>query len=182
MAVKAREEEALRRAAAARPELAADFDAAVKTIDKSLATMRRIRNDYSLLEQGQAFQSDAFGIARTLVRLAAETAKPNAERLREYRESNLDSLKQGLFSKAPIYDDLETVKLADSLSIYMEQKGYDDPLVRKVMDGKSPRAGGRIDPRHEAGRRGGPPPNGRRGPAGHRRLARPDDPLGPAGR
>ena len=78
--------------------------------------MRRIRIDYNLLEQGQAFQSTAFGIARTLVRLAAETAKPNADRLREYRESNLESLKQGLFSKAPIYDDLETAKLADSLS------------------------------------------------------------------
>ncbi len=96
----------------------------LKTIDRVAGEdWAEIRTDYELLERGQAFQSRAFGIARTLVRLAAETAKPNADRLREYRESNLESLKQGLFSKAPIYDDLETVKLADSLSCYMERKG-----------------------------------------------------------
>ncbi len=182
MAVKEAEENSLRRAAAANPALAADFDAAVKTIDQSLTTLKRIRSDYNLLEQGLAFQSANFGFARTLVRLAAETAKPNAGRLREYGTSKLESLKLGLFSEAPVYDDLETAKLADSLSMYTEQKGYDDPLVRKVMDGKSPGAGGRIDPRHQAGRRGGPPPTGRRGPAGHRRLGGPDDSLGPAGR
>ena len=85
--------------------------------------MRPIRTDYDMLEQGQAFHCTLFGIARTLVRLADETAKPNADRLREYRESNLESLKQGLFSEAPIYDDLETAMLADSLSMYLEQKG-----------------------------------------------------------
>jgi len=47
-------------------------------------------------------------IARTLVRLAEEDAKPNAERLREYRKSARESLEQMLFSEAPIYNDLET--------------------------------------------------------------------------
>ena len=60
-----------------------------------------IYNDYDLLEQGSAFDCELFDIARTLVRLAEETAKPNADRLREYRESNLDSLKQELFSETP---------------------------------------------------------------------------------
>ena len=75
----------------------------------------QIYADYELLERGTAFNSELFTIARMLVRLAEETAKPNAERLREYAEASLDSLKQQLFSEAPIYDDLETVKLADSL-------------------------------------------------------------------
>ena len=57
---------------------------------------------------------------------------------REYRESNLDSLKQELFSTAPIYDDLQTALLADSLSMYLERKGYSDPLAERVMAGKSP--------------------------------------------
>ena len=69
-----------------------------KTIDKSLAAWAADPHDYDLLERGQAFYSELFTIARTLVRLAEETAKPNADRLREYRESNLDSLKQELFS------------------------------------------------------------------------------------
>ena len=32
-------------------------------------------------------------------------------------------LEQQLFSEAPIYDDLETAKLGDSLSMFMEQAG-----------------------------------------------------------
>ncbi|MBN1506498.1 MAG: S46 family peptidase [Sedimentisphaerales bacterium] len=95
--------------------------------------------DWDLWEQGSAFDSRLFGIARTLVRLADESAKPNAERLREYRESNLESLKLALFSEAPIYDDLETVTLASSLTMLVEMKGEGDPLVRQVLSGQSPR-------------------------------------------
>ncbi|OHB62984.1 MAG: peptidase S46 [Planctomycetes bacterium RBG_13_62_9] len=95
--------------------------------------------DWDLLEQGSAFRSQLFRIARTLVRLSDESAKPNADRLREYRESNLESLRFELFSEAPIYEDLETVTLADSLSMLAEMKGIDDPLVQKVLAGKSPR-------------------------------------------
>ncbi len=80
-----------------------------------------------------------FDIARHVLRFAEETAKPNPDRLREYRESNLESLKQEMYSPAPIYDDLETIRLADSLSRYMEQAGADDPLLVRVLDGKSPR-------------------------------------------
>ena len=95
--------------------------------------------DWDLLEQRSAFHCQLFGIARTLVRLADESAKPNADRLREYRESNLESLKFELFSEAPIYDDLETALLADSLSMLVETKGMNDPLVAKVLAGASPR-------------------------------------------
>jgi hypothetical protein len=80
-----------------------------------------------------------FEYARTLVRLADETTKPNAERLREYSEAGLESLKLELFSAAPIYDDLETIKLADSLSLLAESLGADNELVRKVLAGSSPR-------------------------------------------
>lgn len=136
------EEKALLIAAAQRPPLAADCDTAIETIDKSLAAWAAIRNDHDLLERGQAFYSELFVIARTLVRLAEESAKPNADRLREYRESNLDSLKQELFSDAPIYDDLQTLLLADSLSMYLERTGCDgggkNVLVEEVMAGKSP--------------------------------------------
>jgi hypothetical protein len=111
---------------------------AVKTIDESLAAWAKIQQGYDLLERGQAFHSHLFSIARTLLRLADETARPNAERLREYAESGLDSLKQELFSEAPIYDDLETLLLADSLGMYVERAGADDSLVQKVLAGKSP--------------------------------------------
>ena len=108
-------------------------------VSAALKVWDGIYYDWDLLEQGSAFHSQLFGIARTLLRLSDESAKPNADRLREYRESNLESLKFELFSEAPIYDDLETVLLADSLSMLEEMKGYDDPLVQKVLVGKSPR-------------------------------------------
>ena len=72
-------------------------------------------------------------IDRTLVRLAEERAKPNPERLPEYAESALPSLEQQLFSEAPIYPDLETLKLADSLSMLVEKLGADHQLVRNVL-------------------------------------------------
>jgi hypothetical protein len=95
--------------------------------------------DWDLLENGAAFRSKLFGIARTLVRLVDESAVPNTQRLREYRESNLESLKFELFSEAPIYEDLENVMLADSLTMLVEIKGMEDPLVQKILAGKSPR-------------------------------------------
>ena len=49
---------------------------------------------------------ELFGIARTLVRAAEELPKPNGERLREFRDANLESLKLQLFSDEPIYDEL----------------------------------------------------------------------------
>ena len=45
----------------------------------------------------------------------------------------LESLKQELFSEAPIYDDLETLQLGDSLGMYAEIKGMRDHLVQKVL-------------------------------------------------
>jgi hypothetical protein len=108
-------------------------------VDAALKVWDGIYYDWDLLEQRAAFHSQLFGIARTLVRLTEESAKPNADRLREYRESNLESLKFELFSEAPIYDDLERTLLADSLSLFTEMKGYDDPLVQKILAGKSPR-------------------------------------------
>ena len=138
MNLKRQEEASLREAAAGDAKLASEFDAAQKTIDRSLADWAKLRKDYDLLERNQAFQSGLFGIARTLVRLAAETPKPNADRLREFSQANLDSLKHSLLSKAPIYTDFETVCLADSLSYFMEQKGAKDPLVRKGHGGQGP--------------------------------------------
>jgi hypothetical protein len=80
--------------------------------------------EYALLERGDAFDSRLFKIARHLVRLADELPKPDGERLPEYRGSNLESLKLQLFSPAPIYPELERVKLAGSLS-FMKELGCD---------------------------------------------------------
>lgn len=85
-----------------------------------------------------SFRSRLYDIAETLVLMAAEDQKPSAERLREFRDSARESLEQDLFSTAPIYTDLERVKLADEIARLVEKRGGDDELVAKVLAGKSP--------------------------------------------
>jgi Peptidase S46 len=114
-------------------------EAAYGDVAQALEVRRSIRLPKLLLDDNVAFDSQLFDIARHVLRYAEETAKPNTERLREYRDSNLESLKQEMFSPAPIYDDLETIRLADGLSHYMELAGADDELLVRVLDGKSPR-------------------------------------------
>ncbi len=93
---------------------------------------------YNLLEGAMGFRSRFFSNARTLLRLATESEKPDGARLREYREAARTSLKLRLLSDQPLYDDYETLVLADSLTFLVKQLGIDDPLVQDVLDGQSP--------------------------------------------
>jgi hypothetical protein len=97
----------------------------------------------TLLESGRGrtpgLNSTLFEIARTLVRGGEERAKPNGDRLREYRESNLESLLLQLYSEEPIFNDFEQLTLADGLTWLSEQLGHKNELVHKVLAGKSPR-------------------------------------------
>ncbi|MGA2032146.1 MAG: S46 family peptidase [Thermoguttaceae bacterium] len=133
------EEQAFRQAVAQHPQLRRTCERAWDDVAAALATWRKINTTHVLLEQGAAFDSGLFHLARALVRMAEELRKPNAERLREYGVSRLESMRLWLFSEAPIYDDLETVKLGDSLALYVERAGAGDELVRSVLAGKSPR-------------------------------------------
>jgi len=134
---KAATEAALRQKVTADPALNTAYGDAWQNVDAAIATYRPIYVEYRFVEGGLAFNSGLFQKAKTLLRLADESTKPNGERLREYRESNLPSLKQDLYSEAPVYDDLETVTLADSLSNWLEV-APNDPLVQQVLAGKSP--------------------------------------------
>lgn len=138
MAQKQAAEIALRAAVDANPQLRATAAPAWDEVAAAIKVLRDIHKDFFLLEEGRAFRCRQFRIARTLLRMAEEDAKPNAQRLREYRSSNRASLEQEVFSPAPIYDDLETIKLADGLSMFVTLDGADNELVRKVLAGKSP--------------------------------------------
>ena len=58
--------------------------------------------------------------------------------MREFRDSGLPSLEQGLFSTEPIYKSLDTVVLADSLSEMLDALGKGNPNVKAVLQGKTP--------------------------------------------
>ncbi len=73
-----------------------------------------------------------------MLRASEELPKPSGERLSEFGDARLPSLELRLFSDEPIYEDLETLKLTDSLTYLASIYGADNPLVKKVLAGKSP--------------------------------------------
>jgi hypothetical protein len=111
--------------------------AVIESVQKTLAAFEK---EYALFERGDAFTSDLFPVARHLVRMSVELPKKNADRFREYRDSNLDSLKFQLLSPAPVHPELERVKLTTALTFLAERLGGADPMVMKVLDGKTPTA------------------------------------------
>ena len=107
-------------------------------IAQAMKLEREIFLQLSYLERLRGFASGLPQIARVLVRAAEEKPKPNADRLREYRDSALPSLEQQLFSTAPVYKSLDTVLLADSLAEMQGALGKDDADVQKVLNGRTP--------------------------------------------
>jgi hypothetical protein len=135
MAAKREAERRLREEIEAEP---AGRESPFARIERAQGTLDEIAVRYRLLEAGAGFNSDSFRTARTILRAVEERAKPSGERLREFRDSNRESLEQQLFSDEPLYDAFETVKLADSLTFLATSLGADDELVVRVLDGKSP--------------------------------------------
>jgi hypothetical protein len=129
---------ALRTNLANDPKKQAAYGAAWDKIAEAQKVSAQIAKRYNFLERGFAFDSHHFQIARGLVRLAEEKAKPNSDRLKEYRDSALDSLKLQLFSDAPIYPEYEIARLAHSLAFWKAKMGADDPMVDRVLRGRTP--------------------------------------------
>jgi hypothetical protein len=107
-------------------------------IRKATKVERDIYNELTYVERMRGYYADLAQFARYLVRAGTERAKPNGERMREYRDSALPSLEQRLFTTAPIYKSLETLTLADSLAQMQEALGADNAAVKASLNGKSP--------------------------------------------
>jgi Peptidase S46 len=137
MAKKQKAEDALRHAVAADPKKQKEYGDAWDTIARGRKSLPAYSRQYSLIEGGAGFNSELFQVARALVRLTAENQKPDAERLPEYTGARRASLELELFSPAPIYADFEKMKLADSLAFMRDELGADDPLVKRVLAGKT---------------------------------------------
>jgi len=73
-----------------------------------------------------------------LVRAADERAKPNGERLEEFRDSSRESFELDLFSGEPVYDDVELLTLTDSFTDLATAFGANDPHVKMVLGDRSP--------------------------------------------
>ena len=75
---------ALQEAIAADPKVQQAYGGAWTAIAKARANLPAYAVEHALIEGGSAFNSQLFSMARTLVRLAEEKAKPDTERLPEF--------------------------------------------------------------------------------------------------
>src|SRR5205085_1347101 len=128
----------LRRSIAADPQKQRAYGAAWDAIARARKSLAAYEVERQLFDTGRAFNSRLFTLARTLVRLADEREKPNAERLPEFTDARRASLELDLFSPAPIYDEFEQMKLTDALAFLREELGANNPLVQKVLQGRQP--------------------------------------------
>jgi hypothetical protein len=140
LARKQKEEQALRKSISENPERQKMYGESWDAIAKAHHTYPSYIKERRIFEQLGGFNSTYFGFARALVRLAEESQKPNAERLPEYTDARRASLELALYSPAPIHDDFEELKLADSLGFMVELLGADNALVKQVLAGKTPEA------------------------------------------
>jgi len=141
-------EKKLRDAISRDPKLGSAISA-YDRIKKAQAELVKIAPRYDYLEQerrstvgyrgSRALYGSLFKYARLLTRAIDERAKPNGERIPAFRDSAKESLELELFSTEPVYDDYEILRLTDSLTDFAEKFGADNPLVRQILGGKSPR-------------------------------------------
>jgi hypothetical protein len=133
-------EQALQAKVDADPALRAQYGAAWDNIKNTLDRYRAQADRFNLVAEDGGFRSTLLLYARVLVRHATEATKPDGERLSEYTDANFPITRQELLSTAPIYPDLEKLRLTYSLTKLREALGPDDDFVKKVLGKKSPAA------------------------------------------
>ncbi len=119
------------------PKAKAAYGPAWDAIEKTLEKAKGYRSEMMALE-APGLTSELYSLARTLVRAAEELPKANSDRLREFTDSKIPQLKQGLFTTAPIYDEFEVATLEYTLIKMRELLTADHPVVKKVFGEKSP--------------------------------------------
>jgi hypothetical protein len=137
MARKRASEQSLRSAIMAKPDLNARFGDAWDAVEKARRAVLPYNMQRVLLEGGLGFYSDAFAHARTLVRWAAESQRPNEQRLPEFTEARKAQIERQLASAAPIYPGMERARLAAGLSLLRDHFGADHVIVKQVLAGKT---------------------------------------------
>jgi hypothetical protein len=133
-------EQALRNSIEADARMKQEYGSAWEAIAKGRKDLAQYERNRRFLDLAAGFNSLLFGHARTLIRLAEENEKPDAKRLSEFASTRRPALEAGLYSTAPIYDDFEKLKLANSLAFLQREYGANSDMAKKVLKGKTPEA------------------------------------------
>ena len=132
------DERTLRDRVNADADLKAKYGDAWDQVAKARANLPPYNYERTFFESGLAFFTQYFNIARTLVRWADESAKPNGQRLPEYSDARKAAIERQMASEAPIHAGAEQAKLEASLAMMMKYVGADNALVKQVLAGKTP--------------------------------------------
>jgi hypothetical protein len=79
--------------------------------------------------------SRLFTLALQIVQYVAEIKKPDGERLPQYHDAGLDTLRFQLLSPAPIYPSTEKLFMAAALKLCQEKLGNNDAFAQALLQG-----------------------------------------------
>lgn len=107
-------------------------------IERATARELQLHVPHTFIEGAAGFDSALFNYARTLVRGAAERARPDEQRLREFVDTALPRVEQQLLADVVVYPQLEQLTLSFGLERMREYLGPDHPLVHNLLAELSP--------------------------------------------
>ena len=138
MAEKEKQEQAMRAAVAADPELQAAYGEAWSLIDGAIGKYRNFYEEHLFIENAAGLNSELFDHARTIVRGTAERELPNSKRIRAYTDAALPQVEQALAAERPIDKEYEKLQLTFALEKMREWLGPDSEYVHRILGKESP--------------------------------------------
>ena len=130
-------EKRLRNAVEHDPKLGTEGGKVWDDVAAAYKTWTPFERPYQILEHPAAQGSALFRIARQVLRFSEERARPNEQRLPEYRDTALASLDLALYSPAPIDDALETALLTQYLE-ELKALGEKEVPLKAILGSKTP--------------------------------------------
>jgi len=131
IAKKQAEEDDFRKKVSANPEWQKEYGGAWDTIAKAGEQVAPLFR-YQIYRRTD---SRLFTIALQLVQYVAEIKKPDGERLPQFHDANLQSLKFQMLSPATITTGTEKLFMKTALNLAEEKLGKDDPYVQAIVHG-----------------------------------------------
>ncbi len=101
-------------------------------------TIARIDDQYKPEFNAQFFRrtdSRLFGMALNIVQYVAEIKKPDGERLPQFHDASLDTLKFQLLSPAPVDTSTEKLYMTTALQLGEEKLGANDAYIQAILQG-----------------------------------------------
>jgi hypothetical protein len=125
----------------ANPALRARYGSAwdaISSAQRALATFNPQLRYYGFGPSASLAGSTLMTMAAQIVRVASESAKPDAQRLPNYRGPNLEAIKRSLLAPREINPALEKLSIAAQLRAAQQELPPNDPFLTTVLAGRTP--------------------------------------------